>query len=96
MSKLLAALLTVTTLAMSANVMAYCGTYDGWNSSHCDVPLTPPGATQQPSMKYDIYRNGNNTTYQPKETYKGQYGYDLERYGKPITCTTIGNNTYCN
>ncbi len=95
MSKLLTALLTMTTLAMSANVMAYCGSSDGWNSSNCNVPPTPYGYTP-PNTTYDTYRNGNNTTYQPKETYKSEYGYDVQRYGKPITCTTIGRNTFCN
>lgn len=92
MNKLLTALL----LTISVSASAACSTYDGWDSSYCDVPVTPPGYTQSPNTHYDVYRNGNNTTYQPKESYKGSYGYDLERYGKPITCTTIGRNTFCN
>jgi hypothetical protein len=51
---------------------------------------------QNPNVIYDTYRSGNNTVYQPKETYKSEYGYNVERYGKPITCTTIGRNTFCN
>lgn len=83
----------VLALTLSSQAMAYCGIYD---KSGCTPPAPPGTEMEQPSMKYDVYRNSNTTTYQPKETYRGRYGYELERYKDPITCTTIGNNTYCN
>ena len=96
MKTILLSLATATLLSLSAQASAYCGTADGWNTSNCNAPETPPGYNTQSNTTYDIYRSGNNTTYQPKESYKSEYGYNLERYGKPITCTTIGRNTFCN
>jgi hypothetical protein len=88
MNKLLATLL----LTISVSGVAFAEDYDyGYGSRPANG-----NNGQNPNVIYDTYRSGNNTTYQPKETYKSEYGYNVERYGKPITCTTIGRNTFCN
>jgi hypothetical protein len=92
MNKLLAALL----LTISVSGVAYAGDYD-YDYGYGNRNNSANGNNgQNPNVIYDTYRSGNSTTYQPKETYKSEYGYNVERYGKPITCTTIGRNTFCN
>ena len=92
MNKLLVALL----LTISVSGAAYAGDYD-YDYGYGNRNNSANGNNgQNPNVIYDTYRSGNNTVYQPKETYKSEYGYNVERYGKPITCTTIGRNTFCN
>jgi hypothetical protein len=92
MNKLLAALLI--TISVSGAAFADDYDYDYGYGSRNNSANGNNG--QNPNVIYDTYRRGNSTTYQPKETYKSEYGYNVERYGKPITCTTIGRNTFCN
>jgi hypothetical protein len=92
MNKLLATLL----LTISVSGASYAGDYD-YDYGYGNRNNSANGNNgQNPNVIYDTYRSGNNTTYQPKETYKSEYGYNVERYGKPIRCTTIGRNTFCN
>lgn len=83
----------VLALTLSSQAMAFCGIYD---KSGCDMPPAPYGAQPNPNIRYDIYDSGNTTIYQPKETYRGEYGNELQRYKDPIVCTRIGNYVSCN